>query len=294
MSGRHTPRHALYTRVPQRTSRFLPSPSPPFRVLLNPSRRVVLNPPIPSTQRTPPLRDVANRIRHARIVQRLVDIRVRTNDVKLALCHLLDAVLGHLGRQPGATRLLRQGLLVRHGAHVAAEARVRPARHEQVRGDGRAEETRALGAEVVRQLLGQGLDGGLRRVVRRVARWVRDALLRARQQHGARAAAGLAALGHHHGQKRRQAVHHAEQVHAQRLLEVRRVGPRARRAHGGPGVEHQEVDGLEFARQVALDGRPGAQVRHIDLVRQREEFVVDLLQRGRRGREGVLVDVEQR
>lgn len=118
----------------------------------------------------------------------------------------------------------------------ASEVRPRPAGDEQVHGDSRVGR-----GEVEREVLGQRPDGGLARVVGRVARRVRDALLAPRDDDGGRRGrrfrrfrtrgrGGRVRLLHERKQCR-DPVYHAKEVRRQDLLEPGRV----RVVEGRPG-----------------------------------------------------------
>lgn len=227
-------------------------PSPPTGFLGNPVRRLVLVLVVPPTERTSSLDHVTGTPRHPGLVEGLVDVRVRADDVELPLGHLLDPVLAHLTRQPRAAGLLTQRLFIRHRTLVPAESGKRPPGHEQVDRHSGVVDRRRLRPQVVGELLRDGLDGRLGRVVGRVRGRVGDALLGTREDDGRRARSLL-----DHGEERGQAVDDAEEVDPKRLVEVVGVRPRLGRADGHAGVEHEEVDGREFLRQVRFHLGPG-------------------------------------
>ena len=100
------------------------------------------------------------------------------------------------------------------------------------------------GPQIVCQMLSEGLDSGLRGVVRRISRRVGDPLLAAGQNDGR----GRAAVFLHDWQKCRNSIDNAKHIDMHRLLEVGGIGPvRQACLRLGPssGVQHEQVDGGE-------------------------------------------------
>ena len=194
--------------------------SSPLGFLANPLRGLLLVIRIPSTQGTPPRHRVIRSPHHPRLIQRLVDILVRTDDVELTLLHLLVPVVRHLTWQPRTLWLHLRSLRVRNWPLVSRQAREGPAGDEEVGGHVRCMGGRAGRAKEMRELLGERLDGRLGRVVRRVAGRVGDSLLGAREDDGGGTGGFL-----DHGQEGGEAVDDAEEVGGHRVLKVRDVFP---------------------------------------------------------------------
>ena len=121
------------------------------------------------------------------------------------------------------------------------------------------------GAQVVREVFGHGLDGGLGGVVAWVAGRVGDALLAAGQDDGGRLGGFL-----EQREESGEAVDVAEDVDAEGLLEDAGVCPVGFARGGleaGAGVEHEEVDaggegGVDFGEEAG----PGGEIADVDFV----------------------------
>mmetsp|Transcript_40755 Transcript_40755/g.95175 ORF Transcript_40755/g.95175 Transcript_40755/m.95175 type:complete len:213 (-) Transcript_40755:185-823(-) len=210
---------------------------------------------MPARQRRSLLDQVAHRPGHAQVVRVHVHLIVGAKHVEDALVHLRLEVLDHLSGHPRPARGFRfveedAGRIDRGvGGALAVEhdVRIDPSGHEQVRPH-----LAALGrSQLVLQPLCKGVERCLAGIVGHVARWLGDALLRARVDYHT-----ICARFEHGRQKGLNAVHGTKEVHVKSPTEDlgRATDGCAPRAPCNPGVV-----GEKRRDAVRLD-HPGGQI----------------------------------
>src|ERR1700682_2845759 len=152
---------------------------------------------MPARQGRAVFNDVARRPEDPPLVKTSGHVVIGAQNVKVAGIQPLDHEVDGLLRSPGPGRLL--------GAALGGKPGEYKTRNHQVRGDPGARRV----SQLVLQRLGEGFDACLGNIIRGVARWRRDALLRA----GIDDEAGAPALDHARCKDLRP-VNHAPEVHA--------------------------------------------------------------------------------